>query len=295
MPVKLAARDQSFRQRSRSEKEHVLQEQNWKRKTLVLALILTLAVFLTPVQCMAWGRTGHRAAAKMAEDRLTPAARAAIAAILGHGVSLADVSTWADEQRESEESYRWHFVNVPITRDRYDSRYCSPKGCVVSKIEEFMRVLQNPAAGKLQRQEALKFLVHLVGDLHQPLHVGDNGSQGGNRLQVQFFGTGSNLHRVWDSQVIERHTKNENVWLWDFDFVANPKMVAEWSRGTPEDWATESLWIAKKAYSLPDDGGAIRSGARLDNAYYKFALPAIRTQLAKAGIRISFVLNDVFR
>jgi hypothetical protein len=231
----------------------------------------------------------------MAEERLTPAALAAVRAILGPGVSLADVSTWADEQREIEESYRWHFVNVPIRAERYDSRYCSRKGCVVSKIEDFRRILQNPGTERLQKQQALKFLIHLICDLHQPLHVGDNNDQGGNRLQVRFFGSGSTLHRVWDSQVMERHTKNEKVWLWDFDFVASPKMVAEWSKGTPEDWATEGLLIAREAYRLPGSDKVMRSGARLGNEYCRFALPVIRTQLAKSGIRTAFVLNAIFR
>jgi nuclease S1 len=269
---------------------------SFRRKSVGLcAAVLLLVVCMTPGPVRAWGRIGHRAAARMAEDRLTPAARAAVRDILGPGVRFADASTWADEQREIEESYRWHFVNVPIGAEHYDSRYCSPKGCVVSKIEDFRRMLRDPGTQRIQRQRALKFLIHLIADLHQPLHIGDNNDQGGNLLQVRFFGVGSNLHRVWDSQAIERHTKNEKVWLWDFDFVANPKSVAQWSKGTPEDWATESLLIAKEAYRRPGDGNILRSGARLGNEYYSFALPVIRTQLAKAGTRIAFVLNAIYR
>ena len=267
----------------------------WRNKARFCAAVFLLVASMRPGPALAWGRIGHRVAAKMAEGRLTPAARDAVRAILGPGVSLADASTWADGQKEIEESYRWHFVNVPISADRYDSRYCSPKGCVVNKIEDFRRILQNSQAGIAQKQQALKFLIHLIGDLHQPLHVGDNNDQGGNLLQVRFFGVGSNLHRLWDSQVMERHTKNEKVWLWDFDFVANPKMVSEWSKGTPADWATESLHIAREAHRVPGSDKWMRSGARLGNEYYRSALPVIRTQLAKAGIRIAFVLNTIFR
>ena len=267
----------------------------WRNKARFCTAVVLLVVSMMPDPALAWGRIGHRVAARMAQDRLTLAALAAVRGILGPGVSLADASTWADGQREIEESYRWHFVNVPISADRYDSRYCSPKGCVVSKIEDFRRILQDPKAERTQKQQALKFLIHLIGDLHQPLHVGDNNDQGGNLLQVQFFGMGSNLHRLWDSRVIESHTKNEKVWLWDFDFVANPKMVSEWSKGTPADWATESLRIAREAYCVPGSDKRIRSGARLGDEYYRFALPVIRTQLAKAGIRIAFVLNAIFR
>jgi hypothetical protein len=185
-------------------------------------------------------------------------------------------------------------VNVPIKETRYDARFCPSGGCVVSKIEEFQRILQNPNAGKVQKRQALKFLIHFIADLHQPLHVGDNNDQGGNLLQVRFFNDGSNLHRVWDSQVMERHTNDERVWLWDFDFLANPRMAIEWSKGTPGDWATESLQIAKEAYGLSGTQRVITPGARLGDDYYKFALPIIQKQLAKSGIRIAYMLNGIF-
>jgi hypothetical protein len=260
----------------------------------VLAALLTI-VFVVPKPGWSWGPLGHRVCARMAQDRLTPAALAAIRSILEPGVSLADVSTWADEQQEVPGSSGWHYVNVPISETRYDSRYCPHTGCVISKIEDFERVLQDPKARRRQKQQALKFLIHLIADLHQPLHVGDNGTQGGNLLQVRFFNIGSNLHRVWDSQVMERHTGNEQVWLWDFDFFANPRMVAEWSKGTPEDWATESLLIAKQAYRLPNSNKMIKPGARLGDEYVRFALPIIQKQLAKAGIRTAFTLNRIFK
>jgi hypothetical protein len=241
----------------------------------------------------AWGPTGHRVAAKFAEDRLTPRALAAVHQLLGPGVRISDVSTWADEEREIRGSESWHYVNVPITASRYDPKFCRPGGCVVSKIEDFRRILSDAKAGKSEKQQALKFLIHLIADLHQPLHVGDHDDHGGNLLQVRFFDIGTNLHRVWDSQVIERHTTNEQVWLWDLTFFANPKMVVEWSKGTPEDWATETLLISKTAYRLPGSQTLIRPGTRLGAEYYSFALPIIQRQLAKAGIRTAFILNGI--
>jgi S1/P1 Nuclease len=266
-----------------------------KRQRHIVAAAALLILFVMPNSVWAWGRIGHRVAARMAEARLTPAAIAAVHALLGPGVSLADASTWADEEQEVPESSRWHYVNVPIRETRYDARYCPSRGCVVSKIEEFERTLLNPKAGRLQKQQALKFLIHFIADLHQPLHVGDNNDQGGNLLQVRFFNDGSNLHRVWDSQVMELHTKDERIWLWDFDFLANPRMVMEWSKGAPEDWATETLQIAKEAYCLPGTKRVMASGARLGDEYYRFALPIIQKQLAKSGIRIAFVLNGIFK
>jgi hypothetical protein len=257
-------------------------------------MAVLLSMSLAPRAGWSWGWTGHRVAARMAELRLDPVALAAVRAILDPGESLSGVSTWADRQNEIPEGYRWHFVNIPLTQARYDPRYCLSDGCVVSKIEEFERILRDPRADKHRKQIALKFIIHFIADLHQPLHVGDNGDRGGNLLQVRFFGEGTSLHRVWDSQVIDRHTKNENVWQWDFDFLANPQKVSEWSKGTPEDWATESLQLAKEAYHQPGSERSLRSGSRLGNDYYRFALTAIQIQLAKAGIRTVYLLNRIF-
>jgi nuclease S1 len=242
-----------------------------------------------------WSPLGHRVVARMAQDRLTPKALAALHNLLGQEGNLADVSTWADEQQGIPGSSRWHYVDVPITETRYDPKYCQPGGCVVSKIEDFKRILQDPRSRERQKQEALKFLIHFIADLHQPLHVGDNNDKGGNLLQVRFFNDASNLHKVWDHQIMARHTLNEKVWLWDLDFAANPGMVREWSKGTPEDWATETLQVAKETYCLPGTKNVMKSGAKLGNDYYRFALPVIQKQLAKAGIRTAFILNEIFK
>jgi len=257
--------------------------------------IALLLILLFPGHTWAWGRIGHRVAARMAEERLTARAKAEIEALLGSGVRLSDVATWADEQQEIAGTGLWHFVNVPITEDRYDSRYCSPRGCVVSKIEEFLKILKDRGAGKAQRQLALKFIIHFIADLHQPLHVGDLNDKGGNLLQVRFFNEGSNLHRVWDYQIIERHTKNEKVWMWDVTFLANPRMVVVWSKGGPEEWATESLNLAKKVRRLPGSKAWIQPGTRIGSDYCNTALPLIQQQLAKACIRTAWVLNQIFQ
>jgi nuclease S1 len=260
------------------------------RHIIVVVLFLTLPA----PQGWAWGRIGHHVAAEMADQRLSPRARAAVADLLGHGVRLYDVATWADEQKEIAGSALWHSVNVPIRESRYDSRYCSPRGCVVSKIDEFSRILQNPSAGKPEKALALKFLIHLIADLHQPLHVGDNNTRGGNLLQVRFFDEGSNLHRVWDYQIMERHTKNEQVWMWDLTYLANPRRVVEWSGGSPAEWATESLDLAKTAYRFPGSKTWIKPGTSLGAEYCNAALPVIQLQLAKAGIRTAWILNQIF-
>jgi nuclease S1 len=265
-----------------------------RKRFLTVAAIISIALIVEP-SAWSWGPLGHRVASRMAEDRLTTTALKAVHSLLGQGMSLAQISNWADEQQDLPGSFSWHHVNVPITESQYNPKYCQSGGCVVSKIEDFKRVLQNPKASKAEKQQALKFLVHLIEDLCQPLHVGDSGSKGGNLIQVRFYGIGSNLHRVWDSQIIERHTTDERVWLWDLNGVTNPKLAAEWAKGTPEDWATESLQIAKRAYGLPETNKFMKSGARIGNDYCSMALPIIQKQLAKAGIRVASALNEIFR
>jgi nuclease S1 len=159
----------------------------------------------------------------------------------------------------------------------------------------FRRILLDPKAGKPERQQALKSLIHFIEDLHQPLHVGDTGSRGGNLIQVRFFNVGSNLHRVWDSQIMERHTENEQMWLRDLNSIANPKTVQEWAKGIPENWATESLQAAKVADCLPGTNAVMKSGTTLSDDYARMAMPIIQQQLAKAGIRIPWMLNEIFR
>ena len=265
-----------------------------KRRALQTGLLLVFVLISTPT-AWPWGPTAHRVCVRFAEERLTPRARASVRELLEPGSRLDDAATWADQQREFRGSESWHYVNVPITAARYDPRFCQPGGCIVSKIEEFRRVLRDPNAGLQKKRPSLKFLMHFVVDLHQPLHVGDNGDRGGNLLQVLFFNRGTNLHSVWDSKIMERHTDNKQVWLWDLTFLANPGMVAEWSKGTPADWASESLAAAAKAYRLPGKQKIIWPGTKLGNEYYSFALPLVQRQLAKAGVRLAHVLNEAFK
>src|SRR6185312_3713186 len=127
------------------------------------------------------------------------------------------------------------------TEPKYDAKFVPKGGCVVTKIEDFRKILADPKAPRPERQKALKFLVHFVQDMHQPVHVGHRDDRGGNDLQVQFFDQGSNLHRVWDSGLIERGNRSEKDWGEALSKRITPEQAESWSKGTPADWATESL------------------------------------------------------
>jgi len=254
-----------------------------------------IALILTPSIAWSWGRTGHRVSAVVAESHLTPAALAAVRNILEPGENLSDDSTWADEQRKVPRSGSWHYVNVPISEPQYDFKFCSPQGCVVSKVKDFAHVLSGPRASRAERRQALRFFVHFLQDLHQPLHVGDTGSRGGNLVQVRFFNFGTNLHRVWDSRIIEWYSKDEAAWLREVNAIATPQMSAAWVKGTVEDWTSESLKEAKLAYRLPGTDRLIPSGAKLGEEYCRLALPIIQLRLAQSAVRVASTLNEILR
>jgi hypothetical protein len=258
----------------------------------------------------AWGTHGHRIVAKLAMTRLTPQAKAAIRALLEEGEDLTDASTYPDEhKREIRGSAPWHYVNVPIDQDRYDPRFCDPrKGCVVDKIKQFRAVLQDPNADEQQKRMALRFVAHLIGDLHQPLHVGAfDGDQGGNLLQVSYFRRASNLHKIWDIEIIAHAPISNPAGLRRGDFVDEEAWVRALSRlaaanadqwrqaKTEEEWASESLLLAKQAYQNTQAGRIIYPGDRLGRPYQDQFEPRVAERLAQAGVRLADVLNAVFQ
>ena len=157
---------------------------------VVSSLLLALE---TATPAWAWGRLGHRVISRLAEQHLTPKAKAGIAVLLAAGESIADASTWADEhRRELPETAPWHYVDVPLDEPKYDPKWSGDdpkKGCVVAKINEFRATLKDPNKKVEERRFALRFLIHCIEDMHMPMHVGDNHGRGGNDTQVSFFTT----------------------------------------------------------------------------------------------------------
>ena len=159
-----------------------------RRRGLIVALALLIAL-TSSTPAWAWGRPGHRVISRLAEKNLNPKAKAAIAALLDEGESLADASTWADENRRRlPKTAPRHYVDVPLDEPRYESKWSADdpkKGCVVDKINEFRAVLRNPTRSREDRRFALRFLIHCIEDMHMPMHVGDNHDRGGHDTQVR--------------------------------------------------------------------------------------------------------------
>jgi nuclease S1 len=263
------------------------------------SVTLTLLVTIhSATPAWAWGRLGHRVISRLAEKQLTPAAKAAIAELLAPGESLADASLWADENRgRLPKTAPWHYIDAPLDEPRYDSKFSgdvSSKGCVVDKINEFRFVVKDKSKSIEDRRFALRFLVHCLEDMHQPCHVGDNSDKGGNQTQVRWFDRGSNMHRVWDSGIIERVGTTEDFWLNDLAALDSPEARQEAMKGTVEEWATESLLAARQAYQVPETGVRMKSGQKLGDAYLQANLPVVRRRLYQGSVRLAMVLNEAF-
>jgi len=176
------------------------------------SIILPLAVLLAaPIPGLAWGKAGHRVVATTATTFLTAQAQSQVADLLDPGTTLADISTWADDIRPGRPNTGpWHYVNIPRGASGYNAHRDCSRGCVVSAIEQSFRLLQDPSKGRAVRQEALKWLVDFVADLHQPLHaIADD--RGGNDVIVRFNGRQTNLHRLWDGDMIDRAYLGESL------------------------------------------------------------------------------------
>jgi hypothetical protein len=264
---------------------------------LVFLGVLASGVMIVARPAHAWGRMAHRASARLAEARLSPQARAIIRDVLEPGESLADASTWADENsRDIRGSAGWHFVNVPVNAQHYDPRDCRRGGCVVSKIAEFKAVLLDPHAGRARRRTALRFYVHLIQDLHQPMHVADRNDRGGNNVQVRFGRyDNTNLHQVWDSGLLYQGFRNETDLVRGLEDLARQPESGTWLKGRIEDWADESLAVGRRAYLLPGTNRIVRTGDALGRDYERENLPLVTDRVARSGIRLAALLNEVLK
>jgi hypothetical protein len=262
-------------------------------KSLVL---LTAAIFACPSEVFAWGSEGHRIVAEIAEQYLTSDTARQVRELLAieNATTLADVANWSDQIRgQRRETAPWHFVDIPLCASAYNrNRDCPDGECVVAKIEQFVAELRDPSSPPQERLEALKFVVHFVGDLHQPLHASDNGDRGGNAIHVVFLGHRTNLHAVWDTGILAPAVKgDERTYAMRLVHEITQPIIAAWSRGSVVDWTNESHAIAVRSIygDLPHAAGPLPA------SYEQAALPIVNGQLERAGLRVAATLNAALR
>ena len=254
----------------------------------VVVKTYTGLILALPSPANAWGSEGHRIVADVAMDHLSHLARQNLRELLGDN-DLASIATWADDIKSGRpETKPWHYVNIPSSADSYlAQRDCVDGDCVVVKITEFAATVGDTHKPLATRQEALKFLVHFVGDIHQPFHaIAD--ARGGNGVPVEFFGStqcgyyACELHGVWDTDLIKHTGIREHRYA-----AALETMIAEQhlqaGADAPEQWTNEPLRLAKAAWVEP--------GAVIDEAYCGREQPIVDRRLALAGLRLAQMLN----
>jgi hypothetical protein len=248
-------------------------------------------------QAAAWGPEGHSIVAEIAQRRLEPGPLQKIKKLLGGEISLASIASWADDFRtEHPETTKWHFVDIPYERNTYDPEVdclqdAKEGDCVINAIERARTALADCSKPEQDRREALMFLVHFVGDVHQPLHVAErNKDQGGNKVEVSFFGETTNLHKLWDVGIITHRVYDWGEYVRHLDRDWFPgRDIAAIDGGAPVDWALDAHKAAHDvAYDFPDDGV-------IGEKYYEKALAVVDSQLALAGIRLARMLNETLR
>lgn len=253
-----------------------------------LAALLCCAVPAGPA--FAWGQTGHRVTGAVAEHYLSGVARANVQLLLGTE-SLAEAATWPDDMRSDSDIFwqrtasPFHYVTVPQGRT-YAQAGAPPEGDAVTALARFAQVLRDPNATLEDKRMALRFSIHIVGDLHQPLHAGRQGDRGGNDVRVTWFGAQTNLHSVWDSGMIDsRQLSHTELAEW-LARAITPEQVISWSRDVdPRVWIAESVALREQVYP---------TNMTLSYAYAYQHGEALDERLSRGGVRIAAYLNEVF-
>jgi hypothetical protein len=296
-----------------------------KQTTISLALVACAMVSATE-HARAWGGQGHRLVGLIAAERLTPVAKQQVAHLLD-GHSLADVSSWADTiTTDQVQTSWWHYLNIPPNAAGYDRDRDCPRqpnvsagsrgdrwrDCVVDRIAYWEQRLGDVTLDRADRGTALKYVVHFIGDLHQPFHALGVG-RGGNDVQVRVFGeancgpstslgaalsqskggkdaqkpTPCNLHSVWDSRLIAHRNLDDRAYTEALRKLIAARSLGSGSPGTPAEWAEQSWKLAKEALVTP--------GTNIDDAYFTRHIRVIDERLALGGVRLAAVLNRVLK
>jgi hypothetical protein len=271
-----------------------------------LFLAAAAAFAFLPTPALAWGKTGHRVVAAIADTELSGLARAHVREILGPGESLDEAATWPDDMRSDPSPFwqktasPWHYVTVNgITYD-----HAPPEGDALEALDRFRHVLQDPNASLADKQTALRFVIHLVGDLHQPFHAGKCCDKGANDVKVTWFGKPTNLHAVWDSAIVDDEQLSFSELAAKLERHISDRQLIQWWDIDPRDWVSESAELRDGLYPTtadmpkPAKGKKPRKGQPpLPDLSYSYAYrftPLMERRLSQAGVRLAAYLNWIF-
>ncbi len=258
----------------------------------ILIAACAAALALSPAPALAWGKTGHRVVGQIADAHLSGKARAAVKRILGTE-TMAEASNWPDFMKSDPAPFwqntasAWHYVTIPAGKT-YAEVGAPPEGDAVTALARFSATLHDRNASPEDRRMALRFIIHICGDLAQPLHSGNGTDRGGNDLKVTWFGKPTNLHSVWDSLLVD----DEQLSFSELATWLNARItradVKAWSSADPAVWLADNVAVRERLYP-PAGETALSYRYVYDNT------PRLELQLEKGGVRLATYLNELFR
>lgn len=257
-----------------------------------MLLVFILCTIYSPC-VFSWGKTGHRIVGEIAQRHLNKQALKAIKDLAGNE-DLSKLSTWPDEIRSDPKmnyTSPWHYVSIPNGKTYFDQKR-NKDGDVIEALYRFEDTLRDKKIGQEAKLDALKFLVHMLGDLHQPLHVGLAEDRGGNTIRVKWFKTESNLHSIWDEELIDFEKLSFTEYANYLNHISKDNKK-DWEKGSYIDWAKESQELRPNVYDLPE-AKSEKDPINLSYEYNYKVKPIIEMRLKQAGIRLASVLNKIF-
>lgn len=244
---------------------------------------------LMACNAFAWGQKGHDVVAYIAENHLTPEAAQRVSAVLG-GHSPVYYSNWMDNASHTPRyayTKTWHYMNID-ENETLESQPRNAKGDILTALNGIIDRIEKGKLSKEKEFDELRMLIHLMGDLHCPMHAGRSTDYGGNRVKVLYFNRETNLHSIWDSSLVESaHNWSYSEWQFQIDRVTE-EFAAQMQQGTIEDWFLQTWTIAKKVYEVTPEG------SRISYDYIAAMAPVIEQQLLLGGLRLAGVLNQLY-
>ncbi|MBP3640045.1 MAG: S1/P1 nuclease [Muribaculaceae bacterium] len=251
--------------------------------------IITVAMLGASIAAFGWGQKGHDTVAFIAENHLTETTRAAVDSILD-GKSPVYWANWLDNASHTPEyayTKTWHYKNVDADRT-YDDMPANPAGDAVTAIKQQIEKLSDPATTKAEAALALKILIHVTGDMHQPMHMGHATDLGGNRVKLKYFNRDKNLHGIWDTDLLESaHRWSYTEWQQQLDRL-NDVDEALTVQGSVDDWARETMEITRRCYDF------FQPGINVSYNQIAYWAPTIEQQLLRGGLRLAHLLNTIY-